>query len=327
MVLAPALGSGDGTGAVCSDATHDFDLTSRGDGRGLAFWHSPVDSLSTCAFTHEHGSDPSKFIGAKHVGTPTFGRLARRMGMTEAHEGFKIFVVNDDGHGKAWMVVLHQGTAGPKRATQSHHSLDLWMVRRSDRALLAEAHVMADFGTAVNDCEGLVPSPASRVLPSLGPGCSSDYEAWTTQLSVGGRLRAPGITFGVDNPTTVIDDAAPARLAFNASDVCGLGDPAGESSTCKGDRRWIQHPRWVLENRGPSVFYTDSHGARYSTRPFAGSVRQFVRRGTRIDERRNWGGRAVEFRMANSAGGGVFRPGLRTPSEGFDTTGQVRWPN
>lgn len=296
-------------------------------GPELATWHPATAPASGCAFTHEHGSDPSAFVGAKRVGVLAFGDLAQQMGMTEPHEGFKVYVVNDDGRGKAWMAVLHQGTAGPKRATQPHHSLDLWMVRRRDRTLLAEVHVIADFGTAVNDCEGLVPTPASRVLPSLGPGCSHDYEAWTTQLSVGGRLRAPGITFGVDNPTTVIDDAAPGQLAFNAPDVCGAGDPAGESSTCKGDRRWIQHPRWVLANRGPSVFYTDPYGGGYSRHPFAGSVRQFVARGVHIDERRDWGGRAVEFRMANPAAGGAFRPGRRAPSAGFDTTGRVHWPN
>ena len=161
--------------------------------------------------THEHGSDPSKFIGAAYARDLTFGVLASKMGMTEPHEGFKVYVVNDDGHGKAWMIVLHQGTGSPKRAAQAHHSLDLWMVRRRDSALLAEVHLMADFGSAVPDCEGSVPPPASRVLPSNGPGCSHDYEAWTTQLSVGGRLLAPGITFGVDNPTTVIDQSRARR--------------------------------------------------------------------------------------------------------------------
>lgn len=247
--------------------------------------------------------------------------------MTEPHEGFKVYVVNDDGHGKAWMVVLHQGTTGPKRASVALHSFDLWMVRRSDRALLAEVHVMADFGTAVLDCADSVPRPASRVLPTNAAGCGHDYEAWTTQLSVGGRLRAPGITFGVDNPTTVIDPADPGLLVFNSPDVCGPADPAGTASTCKGDRRWIQHPRWVLANRGPAVFYTDAHGGSYSRTPFPSSVRQFVRRGVRIDERRDWGGPAAEFRMTNPADGGIFRPGQRTPSRGFDTTGDVHWPN
>lgn len=327
LALAPVYAVYGGVNPVCSVVPHAHFVWTGASGQELAAWHPATDPASGCAFPHEHGSDPSKFIGAKRAGTLAFGALAQKMGMAEPHEGFKVYVVNNDGHGKAWMVVLHQGTAGPKRATQPHHSLDLWMVRRRDRALLAEVHVIADFGRAVEDCEGLIPPPATRVLPSLAPGCSHDYEAWTTQLSVGGRLRAPGITFGVDNPTTVIDDAAPGRLAFNAPDVCGPGDPAGETSTCKGDRRWIQHPRWVLDNRGPAVFYTDAYGAGYSTRPFPGSVRQYVRRGMRIDERRVWGGPAAEFRVANPAGGGVFRSGLKTPSRGFDTTGAIHWPN
>jgi hypothetical protein len=56
-------------------------------------------------------------------------------------------------------------------------------------------------------------------------------------------------------------------------------------------------------------------------------VRQFVRRGVRIDERRIWGGPAAEFRMTNPPDGGIFRPGQRTRSRGFDTTGDVHWPN
>ena len=37
--------------------------------------------------------------------------------------------------------------------------------------------------------------------------------------------------------------------------------------------------------------------------------------------------RPAEYRMTNPADGGIFRPGPRTPSRGFDTTGAVRWPN
>lgn len=224
------------------------------------------------------------------------------------------------------MIVLHQGTGSPKRATQRFHSLDLWMIRRSDRALLAEVHLMADFGTAVLDCDNEDPPPAARVLPALGPGCSQDYEDWTTQLSVGGKLKAPGISFGVDNPTTIIDRADPTKTTFNTPAVCGAGDPAGPDSTCKGDRRWIQHPRWVLNNRGPSVFYTDAYGGRASSKPFPGSVRQFVRSGVKIDERRNWGGPSVEFKLADPRTG-VFKPSLPGKSRGFDTQGAVRWPN
>jgi hypothetical protein len=125
----------------------------------------------------------------------------------------------------------------------------------------------------------------------------------------------------------VIDPADPTRLVFNDTSVCGPGDPAGTESRCKGDRRWIQHPRWVLRNRGPSVFYTDVYGRGYSTRPFPGSVRQLVATGVRVDERRHWSGPSVDFRMTRPSDGGVFRPRQRVPSRGFDSSGTVRWPN
>jgi hypothetical protein len=299
-------------------------------GRSLAQAPEPCAKRAPgqhCEEQHEHGSAREAFIAAPLGLRRSFGMLSARFGIAEPHEGFKTFVANDDGRGRAWMIVLHQGTAGPKRATTRFHSLDLWMVRRRDRALLADVHVMADFGSAAYDCVGVDPPASSRVLPALGPGCATDYEAWTTQLSVGGRLRALGFTCGVDNPTTIIDPADPTRLVFNTPEVCGSGDPAGTTSTCKGDRRWIQHPRWYLRNRGPSVFYTDPYGRRPSSKPFPGSVRQFVRRGVRIDERRDWSGSSNEFRMANPADGGIFRPSQRTPSRGFDTTGAVHWPN
>lgn len=312
---------------LCAESAHQTHLTVAPDGTRQSTWHPPSDPSAGCAFGHEHGSDPSRFIGAKKVGKPAFGWLAARMGMTEPHQGFKVYVVNDDGRGKAWMIVLHQGTGSPKRAAQAFHSLDIWMVRRRDRALLAEVHTMADFGAAVPDCADLEPPPAARVLPALGPNCSQDYESWTTQLSVGGKLQALGISFGVDNPTTVIDRADPGRLAFNTAAVCGVEDPAGPLSTCKGDRRWIMHPRWVLKNHGPSIFYTDPHGNGASSRPFPGSVRQFVKSGIRIDERRQWSGPSVDFTLAGGSGGGVFRPAQPGRSRGFDTGGDVRWPN
>ncbi len=202
------------------------------------------------------------------------------------------------------------------------------MVRLRDLRVLARVQLMADFGEAILDCQGQVPRSSARVLPTLAPGCASDYEVWTTQASVGdGRFQAAGISFGVDNPTTVIDPAEPSRLVFNDVSVCGPGDPAGTESRCKGDRRWIQHPRWVVRNAGPPVFYTDVYGRGYSTKAFPGSVRQYVANDVSVDERRYWAGPSTEFRMSRPTDGGIFRPRQRAPSQGFDTTGSVRWPN
>jgi hypothetical protein len=242
--------------------------------------------------------------------------------MPEPHSGFKVFVVNDDGHGKAFMITVHQGTSGAGRATTQFHTVDLVVTDLSGRRLLARTSSMADFGELARNCSGTEPSSASRLVPVSGVGCESTYESWVANLSLGGKLRAPGIGFSVLNPVTSLNGAGDGVVV---NDQCQ--PPGTTSSRCAGDIRVLEHPRWQIRNRGPSVFYTDAHGKMASARPFPGAVRQFVRRGLRVDERRFCCGPANEYRMADPGDGGVYRPGERRRARGFDTTQSLGAPN
>ncbi len=202
---------------------------------GPGDWRSHSASIANQHVGHEHGSDRSSFAGRQEVRRQGFSRVAHRLGRVEPHEGFKVFVVNNDGRGKAWMVTVHQGTSGPRRASQRHHSLEVVMVRLRDRKVLARVQLMADFGEAILDCQGQVPQSSARVLPTLAPGCASDYEVWTTQASVGdGRFQAAGISFGVDNRRRSSTRPIPHGWSSTMPAYAGLAIRRGRSLAVRG---------------------------------------------------------------------------------------------
>jgi hypothetical protein len=309
----------------CSEKVHSAYVTRSPEGAQSRTWHPPIDQTTGCTFGHEHGSNPRRFISFKKSGMPAFGWVAAKMAMQEPHHGFKVFVVNHDGRGKAFMVLLHQGSGGARRAGVSHHTLEVWIVDRKTRELVASTHTMADFGQFIPNCEGQQGRSPMRLIPAVGTGCDSTYESWIARLSVGGKLKSPGIAFDIENPTTRVDPADLSKTIFNDLSVCGP-DPAAVESSCTGDRRLLLHPRWKIKNTGPSVFYTDVMGDRYSPRPFAGSIRQFVRTGTTIDERSECCGPRVSYALG-ARRDGVYRLGRTSSVYGFGDGAGVRWPN
>jgi hypothetical protein len=164
----------DGT-PMCADWVHARHTVERG-GHTWPTWHPPRDPEYGCAFGHEHGSNPRAFAHFERTGMPAFGPIGGFAGSEEAHAGFKVFVVNRDRKGLAWMVVLHQGSGSPKRATVRFHSLETWLFRRRGARLAAHTRHMADFGEALPSCPGtelrarmrLLPTPSSR--PSTRSG-------------------------------------------------------------------------------------------------------------------------------------------------------------
>lgn len=307
----------DGT-PMCAAWVHDrHSVVVRG--RRYATWHPPRDQRHRCAFGHEHGSSPRAFRFFRRAGMPAFGRTGAFAGAEEPHPGFKVFVANDDRRGLAWMMVLHQGSGSPRRGTVRFHSLEAWVFRRPGRRrsrrgrLLAHVRRMADFGVAVPNCPGARSFASRRLLPH--PACRSAYERWDTRLKVGGVLSArPG--FAIHNAITQFDPADPARVAFNKPSACGPFDPAGWSSRCKGDRRAVLHPRWVLRGGRRSRFRTDAFGRR-SRR----GIPQFVARGARVDQRRECCGVESIFVMERPTDGGIHRTGRGTSSTGFEHPG------
>ena len=301
----------DGT-PVCAKWVHDRHTVERG-GRQWPTWHPPRDPRYHCAFGHEHGSNPRAFRFFGRTGMPAFGPIGAYAGSDEPHPGFKVFVVNDDRKGLAWMVVLHQGSGSPRRGTVRFHSLEVWLFTRGGRRLAAHTRQMADFGDALANCPGTELAPSMRLLPH--PDCDSVYEEWDTRLDVGGVLGAnPG--FAIDNAITQFDPAAPERIVFNKRVACGPKDPAGWGSYCKGDKRTVFHPRWVVRNRGRSRFRTDAHGRRATS-----GFLQVVSRRIRIDQSGECCGPENAFIMERPSDGGIYRAGRGLNSTNFEFPG------
>jgi hypothetical protein len=291
---------------------HDRYTVERG-GRSWPTWHPPRDPRYRCAFGHEHGSNPRAFRHFARTGMPAFGPIATHAGGEEAHVGFKVFASNRDRKGLAWLVVLHQGSGSPRRGAVRFHSLESWLFRRRGGRLVAHTRVMADFGAAIPNCAGAEPASRMRMLPS--PACESVYEEWDTALNVAGVFRAnPG--FGIDNAITQFDPAAPERVVFNKRIACGPYDPGGWDSYCKGDRRAVLHPRWVVRNRGRSRFRTDVYGRRARA-----GLLQVVSRRLRVDQSRECCGAENAFVMERPSDGGLYRAGRGLNSAGFEFPG------
>jgi hypothetical protein len=302
----------DGT-RVCAQWVHDQHRVERG-GRSWATWHPPRDPRYGCAFGHEHGSNPRAFRHFGRAGMPAFGLVSDYAGSPEAHAGFKVFVANEDRKGLAWMIVLHQGSGSPRRGTVRFHSLEAWLFRERGARMLARTRQMADFGEAVPNCPGAQARETWRLLPV--PGCRPAYEEWATALDVGGVLRARP-AFAVHNAITQFDPADPGRVVFNKAAACGPADPAGWDSRCKGDRRSVLHPRWLVRNRGPSRFRTDVYGRRAGA-----GLLQIVSRRIRVDQRGERDGVENTFVAERPSDGGIYRAGrgLR-PARGFEFPG------
>jgi hypothetical protein len=301
----------DGT-PICAKWVHDRYTVERG-GRSWPTWHPPRDPRYRCAFGHEHGSSPRAFRFFGRAGMPAFGPIAAYVSSDEPHAGFKVFVVNDDRKGLAWMAVLHQGSGSPRRGTVRFHSLEVWLFKSRGHRLLAHTRVMADFGAAVPNCPGTAIAPAMRLMPD--PTCESVYEEWDTALDVGGALRAsPG--FAIDNAITQFDPANPEQVIFNKGFACGPNDPAGWDSYCKGDKRTVFHPRWVVRNRGRSRFRTDAYGRRAT----AGFL-QVVARRPRVDQSDECCGAENAFIMERPSDGGIYRAGRGLNSSNFEFPG------
>ncbi|HEV3376743.1 MAG TPA: hypothetical protein VG126_05635 [Thermoleophilaceae bacterium] len=302
----------DGT-PVCAEWVHDRYTVQKG-GRAWATWHPPRDPRYGCAFGHEHGSNPRAFRHFRRTGMPAFGPIGAHAGSDEPHPGFKVFVANEDRKGLAWMMVLHQGSGSPRRGTVRFHSLETWLFRsRRPSRLLAHTRTMADFGEAVPNCPGARRSATMRLLPS--PHCKNVYEEWATTLDVGGVFRARP-AFGIDNAITQFDPQNPERIVFNKPFACGPHDPAGWDSYCKGDKRAVFHPRWVVRNRGRSRFRTDAYGRRANS-----GLLQVVARRPRVDHSEECCGAENRFDMTTPSDGGIYRAARGSGPGNFEFPG------
>jgi len=262
------------------------------DGGSYATWHPASAALpdgTVCHFGHEHGSDPARFAGAAEARPVAFGWVDRLAGREEPHVGFKVFVVEDDGHGQAYRIVLHQGTGHGRRALIRHHEVQFAVADARTGTLLAETAALADFGHGRANCLPHTPLQAvqadasrvgqghgnhrqmaapNRTVPTVACAAETPYETWRMAYAIGSSgaggqaAFSSGLTFEVDDPISVYDPGDPERLVYlcaaRPSRQCD--DPSGTQTAWKGTRRGLVAPMLTLSNAGPERFTTDAFG-------------------------------------------------------------------
>jgi hypothetical protein len=280
-VAVPTLGT-------CSAQVHDRYVATGPDGAVYRTWHPqvvPVDFAEpggpTCTFAHEHGDDPSTSLADPTP--PLFDYAARRHGMEEAHEGFKVFVINrgttnDEGRTAttSTRIVAHMGTGGAKRFIERFHTLEFDLVAPDGH----EVHVlgMADTANAGSICDrdAALATPTSvddvgrSIVVVPGVGCDADgslYEIWQFTLNVG-RATVVAST-AVFDPITVLDPNDPGQAVLTMSAYPEFGMVFG----C--DREAYHGPVYWYDKNGPTTFWTDAMGARVPAGT-PGSIQQFV---------------------------------------------------
>jgi hypothetical protein len=174
----------------CSASVHAQYTTTGPDGLTYATWH-PQQDPSGCYFGHEHGSDPRLFGDGSYI--PTFDYVNAVAGRTEAHVGFKDFLLETNGY--QWLFTVHLGSAGQPRACVRFHSIELALARLSDRQQVAHLVWLGDFGRSESNLttEPLTPancptqaqdaagSTGVRQLSVNDPD-DSQYEPWRVAL-------------------------------------------------------------------------------------------------------------------------------------------------
>ena len=265
---------------TCPGWVHDQYVATGPDGKTYPTWHHQIEPAYWCYHRHEHGSDPRHFA-PNHA--PVFGYAAAAHGMNEAHEGFKTSVF-DDGRGHRWMITHHFGTAGLARACNRFHTVGIAVRRKSDNLLLADLHLMADFGRAVvNKTQAPLTPPTCpkqaadalaagstgiRQLPvqSAGPVF---YEPW--RFDARGNVLGLTGTFTFNNPDGIV--------------ICNTATCDQPVTTGKsGSARFLTPNDGFGLTAGATTgtFYTDAVGKRRLAVGASGAVKQYVRPGVSL---------------------------------------------
>lgn len=265
---------------TCPSWVHDQYVAAGPDGKAYPTWHHQIDPVYWCYHRHEHGSDPQHFA-PNHA--PLFGYAAAAHGMNEAHEGFKTYVFGD-GRSNRWMVTHHFGTAGLARVCNRFHTVAIAVRRASDNLLLADLHLMADFGRAVVNAtqapltppncpnqaaEALAAgSTGSRQLP-VQAGGPVFYEPW--------RFDARGNVLGLTGTLTF---NTPDGVVICNAAACDQPVATGQS----GSARFLtpNDGFGLVADGNTGTFYTDARGKRLVDKGEAGAVQQYVRPGASL---------------------------------------------
>ena len=279
---------------TCTEAVHDRYVLMGPDGRMYRTWHAqvvPIDAANpsgpTCRFGHEHGDQPATLLADPTP--PLFGYAAAAGGMIEAHEGFKVFVVNrgttnDEGRTatNSTRIMAHMGTGGPLRFTQRHHTLEFDLVAPDGHEV--HVHGMADTALVGSICQrdrslsNNVPGDevGRTVVVMPGNGCDavgSLYEIWLFKLDVGAATVLASTA--VFDPITVMNPADLTQAVRTEVAYPRFGVQYG----C--NREAYHGPVYWYNRSGPTTFFTDAHGKRVAAgTPLA--IEQYVSRHTDI---------------------------------------------
>ena len=265
---------------TCPAWVHDEVYVTKGpNGQTYPTWHPQIDPVYWCYFGHEHGSDPSLF---KADYKPAYGYVSGVAGVDEPHAGFKSYAF-DDGLGRVWLITHHFGTGGLKRACARHHSLDVAVIDKASGELLADVHLMGDFGhSAVNSTDEVLTPPTCpdqaahaagshgiRKLPSAANG-SVGYEPW--------RVDGRNLILGLN--TADITFNTPSAMIICNSRVCDQG----VATSRKGEFRFMTYePGFgIVAGANTGVFHTDAMGKTLLGLGQPGAVQQYVKPGLNL---------------------------------------------
>lgn len=271
-LLAPAAAapSQQATQPACTPGHHGAHATTGPDGAAYPTWHPQLHK--SCAFDHEHGSNPDTFRPGWRV---PFGYAAGRAGTTEPHPGFKQFTILHDG--KAWLVTAHMGTSGAGRLCTRFHSLSIAVRDAATGELLTDTHRMADFGRAVRHpdqtpltpaaCpdQGNLPEPSTGIR-AFSPAGQGIYEPWRADMS-------RDIT-GVRVTATINNIQAQTQPADLGGALVATGKP-GVYRQISLNAATLADPAYSPDG----VFYTDPLGRELRQAGDPDAVRQYVRPG------------------------------------------------
>ena len=254
----------------CPASVHDLYITVGPDGNTYRTWH-PVEvplsegppGVPSCRFAHEHGMDPSTSIA--NSAPPIFGYESVAAGiLIEAHQGFKVFVVNagtrnDEGRvaNHSSRIVAHMGTGGPLRFNVQFHSLQVDMVSGDSSDRYIHVHGMADTRASGNICERSGGEIGRTVVTIKNEGCviQSLYEIWEFTLRLRDRATVI-ISTAVFDPITVKDSSDISRLVYTHTEYPEFG-----SFPKHGCDAESYHGPYRSSNAGRStVFTTDAYG-------------------------------------------------------------------
>ena len=245
-----------------------------------AGWTPQIDPTYWCYTRADHGSNPNTCYPGYD---PQYGVAARAMGMNEPYPGFKTLVFDAVDGRTRWCLTVHMGTTGMGRICEPIHSATITAIDRATGAVLADVHLLLDFGPSVHNDSGrtLTPSAcpdqgqdaidrgvqpgARRRIPIVG--ATQGYEPWTPWL-------AHARQFAWAGPFTL--NTYDAKTSCDSLGCTSLVPSGGSGSLIyfQGSTFGFAYPAGTALPTG--TFCTDPMGRNVVACGSAGAVAQYV---------------------------------------------------